>query len=78
MSMNKPLNRRTMLKGLGVTLALPWLESANVFGSSALAQGAAGEAVGTGVAASGAPLRMAAIRPSIMSDGATISAPATA
>jgi len=50
-----------MLKGLGVTLALPWLESANVFGSSALAQGAAGEAVGTGVAASGAPLRMAAM-----------------
>ncbi|MEM9414009.1 MAG: DUF1552 domain-containing protein [Planctomycetota bacterium] len=63
MNTPKPINRRTMLKGMGVTLALPWLESMNVIGGSAMAQGAAaagGEAVG-GLTASGAPLRMAAL-----------------
>ena len=31
MSMHK-LSRRAMLRGLGVTMALPWLESFNVWG----------------------------------------------
>ncbi|XAM00923.1 DUF1552 domain-containing protein [Phycisphaeraceae bacterium D3-23] len=69
MNMPKKIDRRTMLKGLGVTLALPWLESVNVFGSSAMAQGvpagaavagATGEAA-AGFTAGGAPLRMAAL-----------------
>ncbi len=63
MNLPRPINRRTMLKGIGVSLALPWLESVNVFGSSAMAQaasGAAGEAA-AGLASGGVPLRMAAL-----------------
>ncbi|MFI4862316.1 MAG: DUF1552 domain-containing protein [Phycisphaerales bacterium JB063] len=69
MNASSKINRRTMLKGLGVSLALPWLESVNVFGSSAMAQGASGGAAvagvaqeaATGFATGGAPLRMAAL-----------------
>lgn len=65
MNTPKPINRRTMLKGLGVTLALPWLESANVFGGSAFARGAGGAATAgqatAGLASGGTPLRMAAL-----------------
>ena len=65
MSKHKQIDRRTMLKGLGVALALPWMESMHVFGASAMAQGAAGQAVGAaagaGMSSSGAPLRLAAL-----------------
>src|SRR5262245_7857356 len=43
--------RRTMLRGLGVTMALPWLESLNVWGDEG--QGAKG--------ASQAPVRLAVL-----------------
>ncbi len=55
--MSNSLSRRTVLRGLGVTMALPWLESMTGLGSRALA--AAPEAA-TGVA-SVAPVRMACI-----------------
>jgi hypothetical protein len=37
-------SRRTMLRGIGVTMALPWLESINVWGSETRSLAAAGEA----------------------------------
>jgi len=37
-------SRRTMLRGIGVTMALPWLESRNVWGDLASGAGAASEA----------------------------------
>lgn len=63
MNLPRPINRRTMLKGIGASLALPWLESVSVFGSSAMAQGAAGAAgeAAAGFASGGVPLRMAAM-----------------
>lgn len=60
--LGKPLSRRTVLRGLGVTMALPWLE-AMASGSHALA-GVASAASGTasaGLAAGGHPLRTAFI-----------------
>jgi hypothetical protein len=42
--MSEKLTRRTMLHGLGVTMALPWLESLNVWGNMAVGQTAASEA----------------------------------
>jgi hypothetical protein len=42
--MTRKFSRRTMLRGLGVTMALPWLESLNVWGNVALGQTAASEA----------------------------------
>ena len=42
--MKRRFSRRTMLRGLGVTMALPWLESLNVWGNVALGQTAASEA----------------------------------
>lgn len=63
MNLPRPISRRTMLKGIGASLALPWLESVSVFGSSAMAQGAAGAAgeAAAGFASGGVPLRMAAM-----------------
>jgi len=51
------LSRRSVLKGVGVTMALPWLETMGG-ASSALAQTAS---EGTALTSSGAPLRMAFI-----------------
>lgn len=45
-------SRRTMLRGLGVTMALPWLESLKVWGD---------DAGGKGAAASEAPVRLAVL-----------------
>ncbi|MES2790644.1 MAG: DUF1552 domain-containing protein [Planctomycetota bacterium] len=45
-------SRRTMLRGLGVTMALPWLESLNVWGD---------DASGTNKKASEAPVRLAVL-----------------
>ena len=43
--MTKPLvSRRTMLRGLGVSMALPWMESFSVWGDDAKAVAGAGEA----------------------------------
>ena len=43
--MTKPLvSRRTMLRGLGVSMALPWMESLSVWGDDAKAVAGAGEA----------------------------------
>jgi len=43
--MTKPLvSRRTMLRGLGVSMALPWMESLSVWGDHAKAVAGAGEA----------------------------------
>lgn len=55
--------RRAVLKGLGVTLALPWLDAVGGLGGSALAQPApAGAAAAySGVAPGGAPIRLAAM-----------------
>lgn len=47
--MSYKFSRRTMLRGLGVTMALPWLESRNVWG----------DAPASGEPASDAPVRMA-------------------
>ena len=33
--MNHPLSRRTFLRGVGVSMALPWLESLPVWGDDA-------------------------------------------
>src|ERR1043166_2885331 len=44
-------SRRTFLRGLGVTMALPWLESLNVWGAELL----------TSPPASGAPVRLAVL-----------------
>ena len=44
-------SRRTFLRGVGVTMALPWLESLNVWGDESTAAGAASEA----------PVRVAAL-----------------
>lgn len=58
--MSSPVvNRRAVLKGLGATIALPWLESMNVFASPALAQ-TAGSASAAAAAAQ-PPLRFATI-----------------
>jgi hypothetical protein len=38
-----PFSRRTMLRGLGVSMALPWLESLNVFGDEPSASKPTGE-----------------------------------
>ena len=38
------LNRRTMLRGLGVSMALPWLESISVWGADTVKPGLAGQA----------------------------------
>ena len=43
--------RRTMLRGLGVTMALPWMESLRVWGQEAGTTAATGEA----------PVRMAVL-----------------
>jgi Protein of unknown function (DUF1552) len=40
----KPISRRTLLRGAGVTMALPWMESLNVWGIPALSKYAEGEA----------------------------------
>src|SRR5688572_17924260 len=48
---NHTFSRRTMLRGLGVTMALPWLESLNVWGDE----------VGGKPAASEAPVRVAVL-----------------
>jgi hypothetical protein len=48
--MTRKYSRRTMLRGLGVTMALPWFESLNVWGNVAFAQ--SGDATG-------APVRLA-------------------
>ncbi|HEX8916240.1 MAG TPA: DUF1552 domain-containing protein [Humisphaera sp.] len=53
MSTNNPLSRRTLLKGLGCAVALPWLESMGAM----TAWGAAAPAPSTAV--KGAPMRMA-------------------
>src|SRR5262245_17338866 len=42
--MSHKFSRRTMLRGLGVTMALPWLESLNVWGNVARGQAVASEA----------------------------------
>ncbi|MCI0333508.1 MAG: DUF1552 domain-containing protein [Planctomycetes bacterium] len=42
--MTRKFSRRTMLRGLGVTMALPWLESLNVWGKVAVGQTVASEA----------------------------------
>lgn len=42
--MTHHFSRRTMLRGIGVTVALPWLESLNVWGNVALAEPPASEA----------------------------------
>lgn len=54
------LSRRTVLRGLGVTMALPWLEAMSAGGLTRSASAAAG-VLGGGVraASSAAPLRMA-------------------
>jgi hypothetical protein len=49
------ITRRTMFRGVGVTMALPWLESMRVWGSEASTAGAAGAAA----AGSEAPVRLA-------------------
>src|SRR3954462_11303289 len=48
---NHKFSRRTMLRGLGVTMALPWLESLNVWGDVAKGSSVASEA----------PIRLAVI-----------------
>src|SRR5258705_8090426 len=48
---NPKFSRRTMLRGIGVSMALPWLESLNVWGD--VAKGAA--------VASEAPVRLAVL-----------------
>src|SRR5687768_7071129 len=48
------LSRRTMLRGLGVTMALPWLESLNVWGDEP-------RGVAAGGPASEAPVRLAVL-----------------
>ena len=48
---NHKFSRRTMLRGIGVSMALPWLESLNVWGD--VAKGAA--------VASEAPVRLAVL-----------------
>lgn len=58
------VSRRAVLKGLGVTMALPWLESAA--GGSARAAGLGpgtgpGTGVGAGVGVGGPPVRMACV-----------------
>ena len=42
--MNHQLSRRTMLRGLGVTMALPWLESRRVWGDEAASADPSSEA----------------------------------
>jgi hypothetical protein len=51
-------SRRHFLRGVGVALALPWLESMPWTGSSAEASGVGQAAAGAAKAASGPPLRM--------------------
>src|SRR5690349_20767825 len=41
-------SRRTFLRGVGVTMALPWLESISVFGEAPAAAGAAAAIPGAG------------------------------
>ncbi|MFN7022426.1 MAG: DUF1552 domain-containing protein, partial [Phycisphaerales bacterium] len=53
----EPLSRRAALRGLGVTIALPWLEAMTGAGRRALA--AAPGALAAGAAGGAAPLRMA-------------------
>ena len=53
---NHKLSRRTMLRGLGVTMALPWLESVAVWGDEPVAGAAGGTAP-----ASEAPVRLAVL-----------------
>lgn len=54
--MKTDLSRRTVLRGLGVTMALPWLEAMGGTGSIARAASAL---AGNAVSSSSAPLRMA-------------------
>lgn len=60
---SNPLSRRTVLRGLGVTMALPWLEAMSGGGSVARAagrvMGAGGASAAAGTAAGAAPVRMA-------------------
>lgn len=51
-TMHHPLSRRTFLRGIGVSMALPWLESLPVWGD---------EPTTTGTASSEPPVRFAAI-----------------
>lgn len=51
-------SRRHFLRGVGVALALPWLESMPWAGSTAEASGLGAQAAGAAKAASGPPLRM--------------------
>ena len=39
-ALNAPIDRRTMLRGAGVAMALPWLESLSVWGDEPAAGGA--------------------------------------
>jgi hypothetical protein len=52
---DRAIARRTFLRGVGVTMALPWLESLSGFGKSALAQ----DAVAGAAATAAAPKRFA-------------------
>ncbi len=40
MTVDRPVSRRMLLKGLGVTVALPWLESVDVFAAGPAAKAA--------------------------------------
>src|SRR5215208_6785766 len=53
----RSIDRRTFLRGAGVTMALPWLESLSGFGTA----GATPATAATGAAAAAAPKRMAAL-----------------
>ena len=54
--MSHIFSRRKMLRGLGVSMALPWMESLTVWGDEAVARGEAGKEPG-----SQAPVRMAVL-----------------
>lgn len=53
--------RRQFLRGLGVTMALPWLESMNVWGDELRKDAAGSGAQGSSAQNSGAPVRLAVL-----------------
>ncbi len=57
----KKLSRRTALRGLGVSLALPWLEATSSFARAGSVAGAGSVAKTAGTGAAAAPTRMAFI-----------------
>src|SRR4051812_16926134 len=57
--MSQPFSRRTFLRGVGVTMALPWLESIPVWGGTTALPAAAPGAAAAGVTAAGFPQRFA-------------------